>query len=325
MIFIVILGYLILYYFTGLVVGFSNSPYAHDVTSIIKNLWNYVIIIFFQEYIRSVFVSNEKNNFSALLLATLIFVIFELNITSLLNNFDTFEEIFKYSFSTILVAIARNILLTYLSIKGGLRVTLIYRVPLMFVNIIAPIFPSYDWFMNSLSGLLLPFIVYIVFNYFDNIKNSRESKRSLRKENPMKKIPLLIIALVLVGFVGGLFKYMPVAIISNSMASLIKRGDAVIVSKLNKEEIKELQINDIVQYKLSGSIIVHRIIDIEKDNEGNLFFTTKGDNNQREDEKKVSESQIIGKVYLKIPKIGYPSVLLSELFAKEIPDVELGK
>ena len=325
MIFISILIYFIIYYFSGLIVGFSKSPYAHDFISIMKNLWHYVVIIFFQEYVRAVITSNEKKNYAFLILVVLIFSIFEINIVSLLNNIDTFETIFKYSFSNIAVIFARNILLTYLSIKGGLRVTLIYRMPLMFVNIIAPIFPAYDWFMNALSGLLLPFVVYVVFNYFDNLKTSRESKRSIRKQNPLKKSPVIIIALIIVAFVAGVFKYMPVAIMSNSMATLIKRGDAVIVEKLNKEEIKYLQVNDIIEYKLSGTIIVHRIIEIEKDNEGNLLFTTKGDNNQRKDEKKVSEEQVVGKVYLKIPKVGFPSVWLSELFTKETPDVELGK
>lgn len=324
-IFIVILAYLIVYYLSGLIMGFSRSPYAHDILSIIKNFWDYLIVIFFQEYVRSVLIVNEKKNYSILIGSILMFSIFELNILSLLNNFTDAATIFKYFFSTMLVVFIRNILLTYLNINSGLRVALIYRVPIMFVNLVMPIFPSYDWFFTSLSGILLPFVVYIVFNYFSELKTSRETRRHIKKQSPLKKIPLLVIILVIVCFVGGFFKYMPVAIMSNSMSDLIKRGDAVIVSKLNEKEKKYLEVNDIIEYKLNNAVVVHRIIDIEKASNGELIFTTKGDNNLRKDDKKVKESQVIGKVYLKIPKLGYPSVLLSELFSKEKPNVELGK
>ena len=98
-IFIVILSYFIIYYITGLFFGFSKSPYAHDIISLIKNFWNYLVIVFFQEYVRSVIVSNYKKDYILLILSIFIFSIFELNIVSLTNNFSTIESVFKYSFS----------------------------------------------------------------------------------------------------------------------------------------------------------------------------------------------------------------------------------
>ena len=324
-VFIIMLVYFIIYFLSGLFFGYSNSPYSHDLLSIILNFWSYLTIVFFQEYIRSVLVSNSRKKISLFILITILFIIFELNFNSLISNFDSGEGIFKYSFSVILVIIVRNILLTYLSNIGGFRVSLIYRAPLVFVNLVAPIFPDLDWFMTALSGILLPFITFIIMHYFNDIKTSRESRRRVRKDSPIKKIPLIVFILVLVSFVAGFFKYMPVAVMSNSMANLIKRGDVVVVEKLTKGSVKKLKVNDIIEYQLDNEMIIHRIIKIEKDSNSNLIFTTKGDNNIREDNKKVKEEQVRAKVRLKIPKVGYPSVMLNDFFKNTKPDVEMGK
>ena len=46
---IILLFYIILYYSSGLILGFERSPYSHSFTGIILNLWQFIIIIIFQE------------------------------------------------------------------------------------------------------------------------------------------------------------------------------------------------------------------------------------------------------------------------------------
>ena len=57
------------------------------------------------------------------------------------------------------------------------------------------------------------------------------------------------------------------------------------------------------------------IVKIEIIND-NKLYTTKGDNNDEIDKKKVTSDQIIGKAIVRIPKIGYPSVWLNEALNK---------
>ena len=81
---------------------------------------------------------------------------------------------------------------------------------------------------------------------------------------------------------------------------------------------------DIIEYKLGSNVIIHRIIKIEKTNDGEVRYITKGDNNNAADNKYVLEDQILAKVKFKIPVIGYPIVLLNEFFENTKPDVEMG-
>ena len=116
---------------------------------------------------------------------------------------------------------------------------------------------------------------------------------------------------MLAGFVIGLFKYQPVAVLSGSMSPTFNRGDAVIVEKLNNREKDELKVGDIIQFVSGTKFVVHRIIDISNDENGNKLFITKGDHNNAADVGSVSLENIKGKVSFYIPLIGYPSVWLS--------------
>lgn len=318
---IIIMIYLIVYFFLGMFFGYAKSPYSHKIIQIIKNAWSFVAIIFFQEYVREALLPNRKVKWLNYILITILFSTLEINFYKFGSNFIDFETTFKYSSSVLLPVLARNILFTYLAINGGFGCNICYRAPLAFANIIMPIFPKMEWFWTAAFELILVVVVYIKINYIHEKKNSRESRRNIRKQKLTKQIPFFAILIIFICFVTGVFKYQPVAVMSNSMADLIKRGDIVIVQKTNKEEILNLKVNDVIQYQLDGSTVIHRIIEIEKNDEQRIF-TTKGDNNELPDLKKVYNEQVLGKVLIKIPKIGYPAVLFNELIQRSKPDVE---
>ena len=114
---------------------------------------------------------------------------------------------------------------------------------------------------------------------------------------------------ILVYFVSGYFRYYAVGIASGSMETVISRGDVVIVDR----EYGNLEVNDILAYKYENKIIVHRIYKIY-DNNNEYYIYTKGDANALYDKYKITKDMIIGVVKLKIPMIGYPTVLLNEIW-----------
>lgn len=89
-------------------------------------------------------------------------------------------------------------------------------------------------------------------------------------------------------------------IISKSMVPTLQENDIIIVKKI---DLTELKINDMISFRNNEKIISHRIIKIEKD-KGKLLFTTKGDNNKLQDDFKVGENQIYGKIVFNIHGIG---------------------
>lgn len=322
---IIIISYIILYLLSGLLLGYTNSPFSHSIIAIIKNIWSFLIIIIFQEYVRYVLLNNcSKNNLFYFLVA-ILFILVEIKFYNFQNNFISGESSFKYICSEIIPIIGRNILFTYLSIVGSYKALLAYKMPLMFANLLIPIFPDYSWFLKALVELLLSLIVFLNINYIQKKKVDRIARRKIRKQNPIRNIPFIITVFLFVGFVAGFFKYMPIAVMSNSMSNLINRGDLVVVEKYKKNDKKNLKQYDIIEYQLDNSIIIHRIIKVIKLDDGTYKYITKGDYNKKPDIKPVFEKQVLGKVKFKVPKIGYPIVYLNEFFEKTKPKVEMGK
>lgn len=323
-IFIIVLLYLIFYFVSGLFFGYSKSPYSHTLISIIKNLWSFLVIIIFKEYTRYCLCNNCSKSRLFYILVTILFILTDISFYNIESNFVSGESAFKYISSVIIPLIAENALFTYLTIVCGYEAVLAYRLPMMFANIMLPIFPDLNWFIITLYKLVLSFVCFLSINYIQTKKIERISRRRIRKQNPIKNIPFIITLFIFVGFIAGFFKYMPIAVMSNSMAKLINRGDLVVVEKLNSQEKKNLKQYDIIEYKLGSNVIIHRIIKIEKTNDGEVRYITKGDNNNAADNKYVLEDQILAKVKFKIPVIGYPIVLLNEFFENTKPDVEMG-
>lgn len=105
-------------------------------------------------------------------------------------------------------------------------------------------------------------------------------------------------------------------IISPSMVPTIKVQDAVVIKNVPAEKLRK---GDIITFvstdsRYAGLTVTHRIIDIEKSEDGKLLFRTKGDNNNTPDDALVIEDNIDGRVFLKIPKIGYLQYFLSQSY-----------
>ncbi len=300
--------YSVVFFFAGLLFGYGNSPYSHSLIGIITNIWVYLIVVFFKEAVRTNLVNNHKKIVHYLFII-ILFTLLDLNYYNFASNFINGETIFKYLFSVFLISLFKNCLLVYLSYYGGLGLNLSYLVPILIVQLFIPILPDYNWFILLLFELIFIIIVFFNINRLNFKRNRFISRRKVKRLSWQFGIFIFINVFIAL-FIIGVFKYMPIVIMSNSMSELILRGDIVVIEKI--EDKKSVQVNDIISYRLNNTYIIHRVIDIKKMN-SQTFFITKGDNNQFPDSKLVSEQQVTGIVKLKIPKLGYPSVVLGEI------------
>ena len=103
-------------------------------------------------------------------------------------------------------------------------------------------------------------------------------------------------------------------VLSGSMIPTIDIKDVVVTKKIAEEK---LQVGDIITFvspdpRFGGISVTHRIIDKIYDEEKGIYtYKTQGDANNVSDAIPVSNSSILGKVILKIPKIGYIQEILS--------------
>lgn len=309
---IVMIIYIIVYFLMGLVFGFERTPYAKDIFSIFKNLWSFCGIIFFEEYIREILIRNDKKNKFNYLFIIIIYFLLQLNITNFFSHFVDFKSTFTYVSSVLIPSILESAIITYLVYIGGAKFGIIYRLFISIPPFIVPIIPDLDWFGLALVGIALPMAVYIYMNYIHVKATERLTRKERRKYNPIVYIPVFGFIAVLAGFVIGLFRYQPIAVVSGSMSPTFNRGDAVVVRKLSDSEKDKLKIGDVIQFVSGTKYVIHRIYDITNDEYGNKQFVTKGDHNNAPDITKANMQDVKAKVSFIMPYIGYPSVWLSD-------------
>lgn len=308
---IALIIYIIVYFLLGLIFGFERTPYSKKIFSIIKNLWSFVGILFFQEFIREALVRNEKKKKINFVLIVILFSILNINFSNFSSHFTDLQTGFTYASSIIIPTILENAILTYLVYIGGVKFSIIYRAFVSVPQFIAPIVPDLDWFGTAIVGVSLPLAVYVYLNYVHINRTQRLSKRERRKYNPVIYVPAFVFIALLAGFVIGLFKYQPIAVMSGSMSPTFNRGDAVVIKKLNTQDKSNLDVGDVIQFVSGTKFVIHRIVEVTNDEYGNKMFITKGDHNNTIDVDKVRLENVKGKIMFVVPFIGYPSVWLS--------------
>lgn len=141
----------------------------------------------------------------------------------------------------------------------------------------------------------------------ENINKRKKNTKTAKKILDVIIIILLYnIILVLISCINKIddinfFGYNAYIITTDSMADSINSGDIVIVKEVPEEE---LQVGDVITFEKDYQVITHRITKID-DETGKRVYTTKGDNNNLEDNQKIEYEQIKGKSVLTIPKLGY--------------------
>ena len=319
---IVVISYYIIYYLLGLIIGFSYNFYDTSWSGIVYNAFIFVLPLLLREKVRERFVHIYKNR-SSYIFITIIFICYEI-FSSTFFFFRINEQLVSNIFSIMIPCILENILLTYLVTISEVKTIYAYFIPSLISKYFVPILPDLDWFYR----LLLQIILYIfIYSFVSNeylLKVLRRPPKSEKGQNIFYYLSVSIV-IVLGLFVAGFFKYQPVAVLTYSMDPTFTRGDAVIIKKMDSSEKKLLQKDDVIQYRRKDTTVIHRIVDIV-DNQGERGYILKGDNNESDDPFIVYDNQIIGKATLIIPKLGYPSVWLSEfLHSNGEAEVEVGR
>jgi signal peptidase len=89
------------------------------------------------------------------------------------------------------------------------------------------------------------------------------------------------------------------------MTPNINKGDVVIVDQ--KYSFEDIEVGEIIAVKKEGVIIIHRVAKKVSFGDSYIYYT-KGDANNNMDDFVIKEDMVVGKVSLRIPYIGYPTV-----------------
>lgn len=301
-------------YGIGCIVGFLKNSYSLTFLSILNNILSPIIIIICTEIFRYVIINSNKNNKPLLIIYTILITLFELVISVRAINFGDIAGIFKITTATILPIISKNIVLSYLNYHVGYIPGLIYRLVMDLYVYIMPIVPDLGDYINSMVGIVLPFIIYIYSSRMIADYNKENEKSFSQDRFRLTDIPALLFIIILVVLISGYFPYSIMGVGSGSMNPVIKKGDAVIIHKIKDE--KDIKVGEVIAFNNKGKTIIHRLIEVKNEN-GTKYYYTKGDANNSRDNVKLKFKDIKGVVKFKIPFIAYPSIYWTEFIEKE--------
>ena len=130
-------------------------------------------------------------------------------------------------------------------------------------------------------------------------------------------IPILLINITLivksyinkdeVPSIGGTF---PLIVLTDSMYPDIKSGDLIICNTAEAEDVKA---NDVISFfdpaGNGTSIVTHRVIEIVEE-DGEILFRTRGDNNNTEDKELVPAENLVGVYKMRIAGAGHIAMFM---------------
>ncbi len=318
-VFVTILIYFFIYFSLGYIKGFAYNPYDGSLKGILSNLWMLVPVVLVKEYVRFYMINNcdKKRILLWAVLISILFTILDLNIFRMDTYFSSSLSILEFLLQTFLPGILTNFYLCYVSYYAGYGFSTLYTLLPDVLIYILPILPDLDWATLSIINSVVPFFSYVYINYLINKMGHTLDRKENKVVGLKGWLVMLASVIIMICFGLGLFPIQPLVIASDSMYPKIKRGDIVLIMDKDVSKIKK---GEVIRYKLDNYYVVHRVVDIKTDENGQLQFITKGDNNDSLDLFPVKEYQVDGVIKYDIPVLGYPTLILNELLNTDAGD-----
>ena len=315
-VFMFLMVFLILYYLFGIIIGYAKSNNYLTLYGLTVFIIPTILKIVFKEHLRKLILTKSGNNKLLIIYTVLLFIMIDILPALSMLKMSNMHDVFIFIALVLLPSITFNISATYINMKVGYMPVIIYLLIFSLYQYVVPIVPNPSEYLKAIIDFILPILILfkvrkIVNKYSDEDK---EIDRNYKKSAIILLIIPIILTIIIIYFVSGYFKYYALAIASGSMNPIFDRGSVVITEQVNEkyDNYNKLKEGEIIAFKAEKNIVVHRLIRIvNTDNE--VYYYTKGDANEEEDDYLIKKENIIGIVRFRIPYIGYPTVWFSEI------------
>lgn len=302
-------------YFIGFFSGFYYTTYSKTLTGIMRNISLALILFTSIEMIREKLIKSGKEYKLIIILTFLTLSLLELPSIINFRLLTTPTDILTAVVSIIIPIFTKNIFLIYCTYTTGFKNSFTYQLLTSIPNYLLPVFPNLGDYFTDVFNILLPIILIVIAINLNILKREKiTNSRQIKKKAIFERVFIIFIAsltIIMMYLTSGIFRFISLAIGSESMTGAIDKGDVVIIDKKDKN-INE---KDIIAFKQNEKIIVHRVTKVLDKEKG--IYKTKGDFNKSEDSWIVEEGQLVGTVKLNIKYLGWPTIKLSELLAKK--------
>ncbi len=294
---------------------FGKNPNSFTFIWIVINIFFVLSTLTGMELSRAWLINRlvKKRKLSALVpfLMAFVYTCTCIPLNKLAKLTSSLEGATKFMGSDFIPQFMEHLMASFLAFWGGPLPALAYRGVTQAFIWFSPILPDLNWAMKAFAGTVVPIIGIVATQHFLKLTPNRRNKSS--SKNQLEITIYCIIAVVSIWFAAGAFPVRPTIIISGSMRPIIEVGDMAIVGKINPQILK---VGDIIQFRTNERPIptVHRIIEIQEKEGKKAIIITQGDANDVPDDP-VQPNQIVGKVIFTVPKVGWVTITIRELFS----------
>ena len=307
---------LILYYLFGIIIEYAKSNNYLTLYGLTVFIIPTILKIIFKEHLRNSLLTKSGDNKFLIIYSVILFIMIDILPALSILNMSNMHDVFIFTALVLLPSITVNAVATYINIKVGYMPVIIYSLIFSLYQYVVPIVPNTSEYLKAIIDFILPILILfkvrkIVNKYYDE---DEEIDRNYKKSSIILLIIPIILTIIIIYFVSGYFRYYALAIASGSMHPVFDRGSVVVTEQVNDkyDNYNKLKEGEIIAFKAEKNIVVHRLIRIVNIGD-EVYYYTKGDANEEEDNYLIKKENIIGIVKFKIPYIGYPTVLFSEI------------
>jgi len=312
----ILLLYVAVVFLSSVLVGVQTNRDASNSSVIVNHFWIFAVPAIIAEVLRFKIIRSTYS-YRVSITVVLILVYTFTQLSAYYGVIDT-DRVIRSFFVWFIPAIIMNSVLTYMAFQSPLRALLIVRCLFLFPYL-SPAIPNTNsavWAAVTCSVLFLSVIIY----YF-NMRTpeggfQRVARNRLRKPSRSSLALLCGILIVIVAFFLRAFVYFPTVVLTGSMSGDIERGSVAVVQKVAEEDVVEtVKLEDVILFRCDdkNTEVMHRVIEIIENNDGETFYITKGDANPRADTNPAEVEQIVGIINSYIPHIGWPIVIIRSL------------
>jgi signal peptidase len=307
----------------GFVDGFGKSPYNHSVAGIMINVFIIGSMLVGRESARNCIVNNlaEEESFLVFIPISLVMTLISFKIDRFMN-LEGLVSTVQFAAQYIAPEFLQNLMATYLAFLGGWLPAFIYMGTMQVFHWFSPVLPDLKWITAALIGILCPAFSLPAMQgiYMKDTKALKDTGKD--KEDLGGWLLTSLISIGIIWFSVGVFPLYPSVVATGSMEPVIKPGDMIIVEKIScMEDVENLKVGDIIQYKKYSYMVSHRIIEIVEEVD-NKHFRTMGDNNSGPDVDLVKPEDLRGRIRFVVPKIGWPTLIIKRENNIPMEDIE---
>ena len=305
--------YFVFYYVSAAYFGLTKTGYGLKSDIILEFIIPIAIVIIETEIVRYVLCAQKDKwaNAFAYLIALCADVLICATIPAM-TNMATFMEAIGL---TLFPGILYNLLYNYLSVRYGFVPIIIYKALTVWAFYLIPYGSAISNSLVSFINMLLPIAIFLFIDSLYERKRRYALGNTPKFWRIMSKILTVIVLILMIAtlmVISNQFYIGAYVIATDSMTGELDRGDVAIYERYEDQLIIEGQV---IVFEQGGSVIVHRVVDIEIIN-GITRYYTKGDANEDRDAGYIFDSDIIGLVNYRLPFFGYPTLWVRSLFER---------